>query len=128
MKLTDRIPEGVTVDGKTYPLDFDFRNVLRMMETLGNDNLLPDARDYLALKCLTKHPKNVHKVLEAAKAILFEEKPGTGEKITSFEQDAGLIRSAFRQVYGIMGRSIPTFMPFALAAVTALLHIREVIP
>ncbi len=101
MKLTDRIPEGVTVDGKTYPLDFDFRNVLRMMETLGNDNLLPDARDYLALKCLTKHPKNVHKVLEAAKAILFEEKPGTGEKITSFEQDAGLIRSAFRQVYGI---------------------------
>ena len=40
-------------------------------------------------------------MLEAAKAILFEEKPGTGEKITSFEQDAGLIRSAFRQVYGI---------------------------
>lgn len=101
MKLTDRIPEGVTVDGKTYPLDFDFRNVLRMMEVLGNDDLLPDARDFLALKCLTNRPKNVHNVLEAAKAILFDEKPGTGEKITSFEQDAGLIRSAFRQVYGI---------------------------
>lgn len=101
MKLTDKIPDGVTVDGKKYTLDFDFRNVLRMMEILCNEDLLPDARDYLALKCLTKHPKNVQKVLEAVKNTLFDSKPGTGERLTSFEQDAGLIRSAFRQVYGI---------------------------
>lgn len=101
MKLTDAIPDGVTVDGKKYPLDFDFRNVLRMMEFLCNEDLMPDARDYLALKCLTKHPKNVQKVLEAVKNTLFDAKPGTGERLTSFEQDAGLIRSAFRQVYGI---------------------------
>ena len=102
MKLTDKLPDGVTVDGRFYALDFDFRNVLRMMETLGNDNLMPDARDFLALKCLTKHPKNVAKVLAEVKNILFEEKPiATGERVTSFEQDAGLIRSAFRQVYGI---------------------------
>ena len=101
MKLTDAIPDGVTVDGKKYALDFDFRNVLRMMEILGNDDLMPDARDFLALKCLTKHPKNVQKVLPAVKDLLFENKPATGERLTSFEQDAGLIRSAFRQVYGI---------------------------
>ena len=101
MKLTDSIPDGVTVDGKKYPLDFDFRNVLRMMEILGNDDLTPDARDYLALKCLTKHPRNIRKVLEAVKNTLFDDKPGSGERLTSFEQDAGLIRSAFRQVYGI---------------------------
>ena len=101
MKLTDRIPDSVTVDGKKYRLDFDFRNVLRMMDVLGNDDLMPDARDFLALKCLTKHPKNVAKVLEAVKGVLFEDKPATGERLTSFEQDAGLIRSAFRQVYGI---------------------------
>ena len=101
MKLTDSIPNGVTVDGKKYPLDFDFRNVLRMMEILGNEDLTPDARDYLALKCLTKHPRNIRKVLEAVKNTLFDDKPASGERLTSFEQDAGLIRSAFRQVYGI---------------------------
>lgn len=103
MKLTESLPEGVTVDGRFYSLDFDFRNVLRMMETMGNDDLLPDARDYLALKCLTKHPKNVEKVLDAVKDVLFQIAPGTdrNERVTSFEQDAGLIRSAFRQVYHI---------------------------
>ena len=101
MKLFDRLPEGVTVDGRFYALDFDFRNVLRMMETLSNDNLIPDARDYLALKCLTKRPKNVAKVLAEVKKLLFPGTPGSGERLTSFEQDAGLIRSAFRQVYGI---------------------------
>ena len=102
MKLFEKLPDSVTVDGKRYRLDFDFRNVLKMMEIMANDDLLPDARDYLALKCLTKHPRNTGKVLAAVKDTLFEEKPQTtGERITSFEQDAGLIRSAFRQVYGI---------------------------
>ena len=101
MKLTEKLPEGVTVDGRFYALDFDFRNVLRMMETLDNENLMPEARDYIALKCLTKRPRNVEKVLAAAKKVLFTGKPGTGERVTSFEQDAGLIRSAFRQVYRI---------------------------
>ena len=101
MKLTERLPTGVVVDGRFYALDFDFRNVLRMMETLGNDNLMPEARDFLALKCLMKRPRNVAKVLAAAREILFVGTPGTGERLTSFEQDAGLIRSAFRQVYRI---------------------------
>lgn len=101
MKLFERLPDSVTVGGKRYKLDLDFRNVIRMMETLGNDNLVPDARDYLALKCLTKHPKNVKDVLSAVKDLLFEKTPARGERLTSFEQDAGLIRSAFRQVYHI---------------------------
>ena len=104
MKLTDKLPDGVTVDGRFYKLDFDFRNVLRMMDVLGRDDLIPEARNYLALKCLTKHPRNVSKVLAATKDILFEKQDGnqqTGEKVTSFEQDAGLIRAAFRQVYRI---------------------------
>ena len=95
------MPDGVTVDGKKYKLDFDFRNVLNMMETLSRDNLTDEAREYLALKCLTKHPRNVRKVLFAVKETLFDKKPSSGERVTSFEQDAGLIRAAFRQVYGI---------------------------
>ena len=102
MKLTETYPAGVTVDGRFYKLDFDFRNVLRMMDILGRDDLMPDARDYLALKCLTKHPKKTGKVLKAARAVLFPEKGNAGgERVTSFEQDADLIRTAFRQVYNI---------------------------
>lgn len=101
MKLTENLPAGVRVDGRFYKLDFDFRNVLKMMETLGNDDLIPEAREYLALKCLTKRPRNVSKVLSAVKELLFPAQETEGERLTSFEQDAGLIRSAFRQEYGI---------------------------
>lgn len=101
MKLYERLPEGVTVNGKFYRLDFDFRNVLRMMDVLGRDDLMPQAREYLALKCLMRHPRNVSQVLAAAKNILFDMTPGFGERVMSFEQDAGLIRTAFRQEYGI---------------------------
>lgn len=102
MKLQDRLPDGVTVDGRFYRLDFDFRNVLCMMETLARDDLMPDAREYLALKCLTRHPRNVSKVLAAVRALLFEKPPkADAKKVTDFVQDAGLIRAAFRQEYGI---------------------------
>ena len=104
MKLQERLPNRVTVGGRTYRLDLDFRNVLTMMETLAREDLIQEAREYLALKCLMKHPpRNTGPVLAAIKGILFPEtkKSADGKKITSFEQDADLIRAAFRQEYGI---------------------------
>ena len=102
MKLYDRLPDGVTVGGRFYRLDFDFRNVLRMMETMARDDLMPEAREYLALKCLTKRPKNVSKVLAAVRSLLFVKTyKADAKKVTDFEQDASLIRAAFRQAYGI---------------------------
>ena len=102
MKLQDRLPEGVTVDGKFYRLDFDFRNVLRMMDELDREDVMPQARSYNALKCLTNRPRNVEKVLQAVKGLLFEQKPKKdAKKVTDFVQDAGMIRAAFRQAYGI---------------------------
>ena len=50
MKLQDRLPDGVEVDGKFYKLDFEFRNVLRMIEVLDQKNLMPEAKAYNALK------------------------------------------------------------------------------
>ena len=47
MKLQDRLPEGVEVDGKWYKLDLDFRNVLRMIEVLDRDDLMPEAKAYI---------------------------------------------------------------------------------
>jgi len=102
MKLQDTLPNGVTVDGRFYKLDFDFRNVLRMMDELDRDDIMPEARAYNAIKCLTNKPKNVPKVLEAVKGLLFQEKPKKdAQKVTDFVQDAGMIRAAFRQAYGI---------------------------
>jgi hypothetical protein len=102
MKLQDTLPDGVTVDGRVYKLDFDFRNVLRMIDILDDDDLMPDAQEYNAVRCLTKHPRNVHKVLEAVKALLFDHSPKKdSQKVTDFVQDAGMIRAAFRQAYGI---------------------------
>lgn len=106
MKLYEKLPDGVTVDGKFYKCDFDFRNVLEMMEILDRKDLIQNAREYNAVKCVMKRPKNVSKVLEAIKSVLFEKnkdenKEKTSERITDFDFDAGMIRSAFRQSYGI---------------------------
>lgn len=104
MKLYERLPERVTVDGRSYRLNLDFRNVLRMMDVMGRDDLLPGARDWLALKCIMRRPpKHTAPLLAAVRALLFPARKGGGDgkRITSFEQDADLIRAAFRQAYGI---------------------------
>ena len=102
MKLQDSLPEGVTVDGRFYRMDFDFRNVLRMIDILDDDTLLPEAKAYNALHCLCKRPRNVFKVCEAVKGLLFTaQRKNGGQRVTDWVQDAPLIRTAFRQAYGI---------------------------
>ena len=103
LKLFERLPDSITVDGKRYKCDFDFRNVLKMLDIMQRDDILPDARDYLCARCCVKKaPKNASGVYNALCATLFPNAPETGGKrLTSYEQDAGLIRTAFRQVYGI---------------------------
>ena len=101
MKLYERLPDSVTVDGKRYKVNLDFRNVMRMLETLDREDIIPDARIWLAGKCVCKHPRPG--VVAAVLKLLFGEETtqGTGEKVTDWEQDANLIRAAFRQEYGI---------------------------
>ena len=103
MKLQERLPDSVTVDGKTYAVDLDFRNVLALMDTLARDDIIEGAKAYRALKCVMKHPpKNALEVLTELKKILFsEQKQAEHKKITDFDQDADLIRAAFMQAYGI---------------------------
>ena len=122
IKLFERIPDGVTVNGRFYKCDFDFRNVLKLLDTMQREDIVPDARDYLCLKCVYSHripAKIVSAFYNEVCDILFEKSPETGGKrLTSFEQDAGLIRAAFRQVYGIdLFRDKLTWFEF-----TELLH------
>ena len=102
MKLHDSLPDSIVVDGKRYKCDFDYRNVLKMLDILENEDYLPDARDFLALRCvLRRMPRNTKAGLQAVRNALFPHRNEGGKKLTSFEQDADLIRAAFLQAYGI---------------------------
>lgn len=105
MKLFERLPDKVEVDGRKYKLDLDFRNVLRMIEIMSREDLLSEARNYLALKCVMRRvPKNVGQAMTAVSAILFpktKKKGDKGPKLTDYAQDADLIRAAFLQCYGV---------------------------
>lgn len=103
MKLYERLPDHIGINNKRYRLDLDFRNVLHMLYILERDDLLPMARDYLALKCVMRHPpKDTAKAMRAVRLFLFgESSGGDGKRVTSFDQDADMIRAAFMQEYGI---------------------------
>lgn len=105
MKLQDRLPDSVRINGKRYKADFDFRNVLRMMAVLGDKNLTEEAREWLAVRCIMKKP--VKGALDAIRKTLFgsdkddDQEEDDGTRLTSFDQDAALIRAAFWQTYRI---------------------------
>jgi hypothetical protein len=122
IRLYEKLPDGVTVDGRFIACDFDFRNVLKMLDVMQHEDIYPDARDFLCVKCVARHPhriKNASEVYKAIGELLFEKTPDSGgERITSFEQDASMIRTAFRQVYNIdLFRDKLTWFEF-----TELLH------
>ena len=104
-KLFDRPPEGVTVDGKFFRCDFDFRNVLKMTDVMAREDIEPRAKEFLCVKCVYSRflgSNTAPKLYRAICDVLFEKTPETGGKrLFSFEQDAPLIRAAFRQVYGV---------------------------
>lgn len=101
MKLYERLPDRVTVGRRRYKLRLDFRNVLRMIDTLTRDDLLPEAREYLALRCITRPRGNTHALMAAVLELLFPARGESTEKIMDYAQDADLIRAAFLQSYGI---------------------------
>ena len=108
MKLEERLPRWVKVGRWIYWLKTDFRHVLRMYDILADKRMTDSARLYLALCEIVKNPPRDEAkqiaVYIAARAALTPEKGGgnsDGVRVTDFVQDADMIRTAFRQVYGI---------------------------
>ena len=105
MKLYEKLPTVLTVGRRRYRLDLDYRNVLRMLDILARNDLLPAARTWKALRCVMRRPptKGAEQALEALKAILFPIPKGgvSGERLIDYTQDADYIRAAFRQCYRI---------------------------
>ena len=105
-RLYDRLPQGITVDGRFFKCNFSFRNALKMLDIMRRKDLQEDARVFHCVKCAVSHKipsKMLPAVYDELCNVLFGKAPETDDKprITSFEQDAPLIRAAFRQVYGI---------------------------
>lgn len=115
--MLDPLPRYVKVGRHRYRLYDDFRRVLLMMEIERDRRLTPQARITLALRCvfhvLPASRANRALLLGEVHKILF---PGHGKtenkRLTDLDQDADMIRAAFRQTYGIDLR-------------TACLHWRE---
>ena len=58
MKIYDGLPNSVLVNGKRIKLDLSWQNVLKMLDALSEEHLFPEAREYRAMKCICKHPKD----------------------------------------------------------------------
>lgn len=100
MKIYDGLPNSVTVNGKRIKLDLSWQNVLKMLDALSEEHLFPEAREYRAMKCVCKHPKDgmCSAVLEL---LGFGQDKQERQRITDLDQDADMIRAAFMQTYGI---------------------------
>ena len=100
MKLYEKLPDSIEIDGRKVRLHLDFRNVLRMIDILMQEDLTDEAREWLAMKCICRHPRKG--MLPKVKTFLF---PHAGkearERVMDYAQDADLIRAAFQQAYGI---------------------------
>lgn len=105
MKLYEKPVDRVEFEGKTYPIDADFRNVLRSQDILANEDFLPFIRVEKALRCFTGAPLPDDRkgLLDAIfRAVLRDEKlKSDGPASLSFSVDADRIIAAFWQAYGI---------------------------
>ena len=107
IKLTERLPESIKVRGRKYKLNTDFRAVMEMLETLDREDILPEARTYKALRHIIRRPPKdgalCDEIMAEIKKLFLPDAKGgkPGKRLTSFTQDADLIRGAFRQNYGI---------------------------
>jgi hypothetical protein len=100
MKIYDALPNSVMVNGRKIRVNLAWQNVLKMLDVLSDEQLLPEAREYRAMKCICKHPKDgmCSAVLEL---LGFGNDKQDKQRITDLDQDADMIRAAFMQTYCI---------------------------
>lgn len=104
--MLDPLPVLISCCGKKYRLKADFRRVLMMLEIQKDRRLTPDARTTLCLRCVFRRIPGAKAsrrdlLRETYKALFPGGKRGNAQALTDIDQDADLIRSAFRQSYGI---------------------------
>lgn len=102
MKLYEDYPESVTVGDSVYPLNLDFKRVLRALDLQQDETW--SLADKVELQCclLLADPADCPETVAGQATLLnaiydLFPKPDdeTRERFMDFEQDAGLIRSGF---------------------------------
>ena len=110
--LVDKFPTKCKIDERIYEFNTDFRNCLKIMFALQDDDLTNNEKFYIMVSRLYKEiPKNLEKAVEYAIKFLDCDDGNRKEKMASesfneaclysFEQDAKYIYSAIKQTHGI---------------------------
>lgn len=109
--LTDALPKSFEIDGAVYPIHWDFRTALRIMEMFEDKELLPAEKQILMLQMLFDGaiPADLPKAIKLSMLFLdCGAEPGAedGEalppqRLYSFTKDANYIFTAISQTHGI---------------------------
>lgn len=104
--LTDSLPHSLTIDGREYEIDGDFRTCLRIILAYESNDLTPQEKQIVLLANLfIDQPADLQQALQQAKWFLDGGKDGEGDasapRVYSFTKDADRIFAAFKQVHGI---------------------------
>ena len=110
--MLDPLPRYIKVGRRRYRLLDDYRRVLLMMEIERDPRLTQAARTTLALRCLFRalpasRAKREDLLRQARRALFPATKRTENRRLTDIDQDADMIRAAFRQVYHIDLRREP---------------------
>ena len=114
MKLTDTLPQTVTVHNITFEIDYAFDNILLFRDMLADDDLTDHEKVEIGLEMLVKNYKDVKRLQDEQQIELFltifdtlqeqqddEEAQGVGKKTYDFDQDAELIYASFLMDYNL---------------------------
>ncbi len=104
--LIDAFPGTVEVEGKAYGINADFRNIIKIITILEDDIFTERERQMSALSWFYQNvPKNVKEALEQMYDFInlyrISKSNEQHEPYYDFDEDAGMIFSAFFQVYGL---------------------------
>ena len=118
--LYEQFPECVSVQGKDYPIETDFREWIRFSELVEDDDIPWQMKVRLMLQWyLEKVPDDLEAAiyalgdfLSAQKIYLYDDRAEKEENKNlkpafSFQEDAGCIYTAFVDCYGIDLQTVP---------------------
>lgn len=100
--LTDKLPESVVLDGKSYRINADFRTALKII-IFSEKNSGVKLLMYALKEFYVNLPEDIQLAIDGMNMFYKGNKmqKGKGTQMFSFEKDAELIFSSFLSQYGI---------------------------
>lgn len=102
MKLYQKLPYSVTVNGKRYRINPSFDRILEAVDVLANNEWTESQKiSYLQWLLIKSRCKNPVAVINAIMDVLIKSNGNDEPKTLDFTQDSEMIYAAFWQTYGI---------------------------